>query len=119
MDPKGVKLSILMRIKLTTKAFFTGENSFGPIAIAILAVLGLFLSLSVPSFMTNVVANCIMHFMLAVVFDIMLIGGLFLCGNFYEEEFSPWYRQVKEEYEKLELVEQKKKIEEVDDILLR
>lgn len=119
MDPQKVKLPLLLKLKLLKQAFLKEENVFGPIGIAIMFCFSIFMAISTPLFLTNTFANILLFVLLVIFYSAALIGALYATGTFIEEEFYPWYRNVKHEYEDLALPEKKKALEEVDNILLR
>lgn len=118
MDPRTVKLPIILRLSLLKRAFFKDENSFGAIAIAILLCFSVFMAISTPLFLTNGFANFLLFIVLVIFYSAVLVGSIFAAGTFIEDQALPWYEKIKNEYEDLALPEKKRVLEEIDNILL-
>lgn len=121
MDHRNVKLPLLVRVKALYRTVKKDDPDNIP-AIILVSVLGLFswfLALSVPSFMTNFVAQWFMTFILTLAFAIITIGLTIIIAETHEQKFTPWLNDLLVKYRADIEPLQKAEIEKVDDILLK
>lgn len=120
MDPKFVKLPLKIRVKTFFEVLNSDqENWFAIIAISILVIISLGMALCVPSFMVGPISQFFVTIILAFGFGASFIGIGIVVGEFYRDQFEPWYSVIMDKYNKKTLPIKKQKLEEVDDILLK
>jgi hypothetical protein len=123
MNPEEVKLSLFKNIKLLFRA--TQKEKKIPLVVFCLftAFYGGFLSFSTPSFMTNIVANFIIHIILAVgyiVATVFIIVGLELIWDNDDNDsgLKQVLNKILVQFKKDQLEAKKIELENIDNILL-
>jgi len=118
MKPEDVKLPIRTHIKLFFNFFKAEEDLQFGLFLAFLILCGFGMAMCTPPFMTGTLSNFIMKLFLTIIFSAAFIGSLVLFMKLYEEDFSPWFNELKHKYNKITLPLKEQELKNVNKILL-
>lgn len=121
MDHRHVKLPLLVRLKALHQTIhnedeFTVQFVFFMIGFV---AFSFFMACSIPSFMTNIVAQWVITLIFTLLFSTIMIGLVLLIGHVLQENIDPWWNKILSQYRKDIEPLQKAEMEKVDDILLK